>query len=118
MKKRSPCSTCPFRTDIDFPLTASKSQAIVSDIQNDGDFPCHNTTAATGKPPHQSKACIGAAIFLEHATAGGVRANLAFRLREGWLKEFDRDALEMNAPVFRDAGSFIAAKAQLLSLEE
>ena len=117
MKKRSPCSTCPFRTNIDFPLTAGKVQTVLSALQNDGDFPCHNTTHATGKLPHQSKGCIGAAIFLEHVRDGGLRANRAFRMREGLFLEFDREELATDAPVYRDVVSFIEAKTQLLNLK-
>ena len=63
-------------------------------------------------PFEQKKACIGAAIFLEHVRPGGLRANLAFRLREGWLKEFHRDELEMGAAVFTEIAAFVAAKTQ------
>lgn len=118
MKKRSPCSTCPFRSDIDFSLTAGKVQTVLSALQGDGDFPCHNTTGATGKPPRQRKACIGAAIFLEHVRTGGMRANRAFRMREGWFEEFTREELDIDSPVFRDVDSFVAAKTQLLRLED
>lgn len=116
MKKRTPCSTCPFRTDIDFLLTAGKVQTVLSALQHDGDFPCHNTTPATGKRPHQSKACIGAAIFLEHVREGGVRANLAFRMRERYLQEFTREELDVDSPVFKDVDAFIMAKTQRLTL--
>lgn len=116
MKKRTPCSTCPFRADIQFPLTAGKVQAILAALQNDGDFPCHNTTSATGKQPYQDKACIGAAIFLEHVREGGMRANRAFRMREGWFKEFAREELEIDSPVFREIDAFVVAKAQPFSL--
>ena len=54
-----------------------------SALQNDGDFPCHNTAPAIRKLPHRVKACIGAAIFLEHVREGEMRANRAFRRREG-----------------------------------
>ena len=118
MTKRTPCATCPFRSDIEFSLTADKVKTILDALQNDGDFPCHNTTWATGKRPCQDKACIGAAIFLEHAREGGLRANRAFRMREGLLREFDRDALELESPVFKDVKSFVAAKTRPFSSGE
>lgn len=117
MKKRSPCPTCPFRSNINFHLTAGKAQAVLSALQNDGDFPCHNTIPVTGKPPHQSKGCIGAAIFLEHVRAGGLRANRAFRLREGWFREFTREELDLDSPVYRDVDAFVTAKTQRFSPE-
>jgi len=118
MTKRIPCATCPFRTDIELSLTAAKVQTILDALQHDGDFPCHHTTLATGNLPHQDQACMGAAIFLEHVREGGLRANLAFRMREGWLEEFNREELEMDAPVFRDVGSFVAAKTRLFKVED
>ena len=116
MIKRTPCATCPFRSDIEFSLTAAKVKTVLAALQHDGDFPCHNTTCATGNLPHQDKACIGAAIFLEHVREGGLRANLAFRMRERWLEEFNREELEMDSPVFRDVDAFIAAKTRLSKL--
>ncbi len=112
MSKRVPCATCPFRLDIEFRLTARKVGSILEALQGDGDFPCHKTTEVGGKAPGQDRACLGAAIFLEHVRPGGVRANLAFRLRESVLKEFHRDELEIGAPVFTDKESFIAAKTK------
>lgn len=115
MTKRTPCSTCPFRSDIEFSLTLGKVRRVLAALQNDGDFPCHGTTSVAGKPPYQDKGCIGAAIFLEHVRDGGLRANRCFRMREGLLKEFNREDLEIDAPVFRDVDSFIAAKTELFS---
>ena len=51
MNKRAPCKSCPFRKDIAFPFTISKVQSILDELQGDGDFPCHNTTPATGNLP-------------------------------------------------------------------
>ena len=61
---------------------------------------------------------MGAAIFLEHVREGGLRANLAFRMREGWLEAFNREELDMNSPVSRDVDSFIAAKTRLFKIED
>jgi hypothetical protein len=110
MNQRSPCSTCPFRSDIRFHLSAEKVKSILAGLQGDSDFPCHNTTTATGKSTGQARACIGAAIFLEHVRPGGLRANLAFRLRESCLQEFHRDELAIDSPVFTDVKTFVAAR--------
>lgn len=112
MSKRSPCENCPFRSDIDFWLTAGKARSILAALGGDVDFPCHKTISAIDSWSGQEKACIGAAIFLEHVRPGGLRANLAFRLREGWLKEFHRDELEMGAAVFTEIAAFLAAKTK------
>ena len=48
----------------------------------------------------------------------GMRANRAFRMREGCLKEFAREELALDSPVFRDMDSFIAAKTQRLGVED
>lgn len=113
MSRREPCNNCPFRSDIPCHLSAGKVQSILDALLGDDGFTCHKTTAATGKPFGQDKACIGAAIFLEHVRAGGCRANLAFRLRESWLKEFHREELKMDAPIFTDVETFVAAKQAL-----
>lgn len=65
-----------------------------------------------GNPSRQEKAYIGAAVFLEHIRPGGLRANLAFRLRESLLEEFHRDELNMGSTVFNDVEAFVAAKTE------
>ncbi|MBE9064052.1 hypothetical protein [cf. Phormidesmis sp. LEGE 11477] len=85
-------------------------QSILDALLGDDGFACHHTLPVTGQPLGRDKACLGAAIFLERVRAGGLRANLALRLRESLLKEFHRDELKMDAPVFADVESFIAAK--------
>lgn len=112
--KQTPCKTCPFRSDVEFVLTEDKAEAIVAALQGDGDFPCHNTTAATGCTPGQEKGCIGAAIFLEHVRENGLRANLTFRLREQWCQDFNRESLDMAAPVFSNEDEFIAARTAMV----
>ena len=67
-----------------------------------------------GRKANRAGACIGAAIFLEHVRPGGMRANLAFRMREGFLEEFSRDELNMDAAVFSDVEAFVAAKTKPL----
>ena len=91
-------------------LSAEKVESILDALLGDDGFTCHNTIAVMGKPSVQAKACLGAAIFLEHVRVGGLRANLAFRFREGVLKEFHRDELNMDAAVFADVTSFTRAK--------
>lgn len=109
-RKQSPCQTCPFRSDIDFELATDKAKAILSALQGDGDFPCHNTTTAVGCTPGNEKGCTGAAIFLEHVREGGLRANLAFRLRAVCRGDFDLDLLDMDVPIFTSEADFIAAR--------
>lgn len=47
-----------------------------------------------------------------------MRANLAFRIRERWLEEFNREELAMDAPVFRNVDASIAAKTRLFKIED
>ena len=75
VQKRSPCSSCPFRSDITFYLSAEKVRSVLDALLRDDGFTCHNTIAVMGKPSGQSQACLGAAIFLEHVRTGGLRAN-------------------------------------------
>ena len=116
MTKRSPCKNCPFRADINFHLSPEKVRLIVDALQGDDIFLCHKTTGVESRPSASAKACIGAAIFLEHIRAGGLRANMAFRLRESWLEEFNRDELDINSPVFTSVAEFVKAKAPSLNL--
>lgn len=118
MPKCTPCADCPFRSDIEFSLTVEKVQSVIAALQDDGDFPCHQTTAATGKASRYGEVCIGAAIFLEHVRDGGLRANRSFRMREGCFKEFNREELEVNSPVFKDVDAFVTARTRLFSLED
>ena len=113
LQKRSPCKTCPFRDDHAFTLSVEKVAEIVRSLQGDLDFPCHYTTTATGCNSNQKQGCIGAATFLEHTRAGGLRANLSFRIREAVYREFTREQLDMSAPVFVTEAAFIAARAAL-----
>ncbi|MEO1791922.1 MAG: hypothetical protein AAFR25_06825 [Cyanobacteria bacterium J06629_19] len=92
-------------------------RAILEGLEGDEHFPCHNTTAATGNAGSQSKTCIGAAIFLEPVGPGGVRGNVAFRLREGCFHDFHRDELRMDSPMFSDVESLITARTKLMRSE-
>lgn len=115
MSSCSPCENCPFRSDIDFWLTPEKVRSILDALQGDGNFPCHKTTAVSGQRRGRDRACLGAAIFLEHVRPGGLRANLAFRVRESFLKEFHRDELDMDAAVFTELEAFVEAKTKPFS---
>ena len=112
MSSRSPCENCPFRSDIDFRLTLGKVRSILEALAGDDDFPCHKTTTVSGGRRGHDRACIGAAIFLEHVRPGGLRANLAFRMRESFRQEFHRDELAMDTPVFTGIASFVEAKTK------
>lgn len=112
---QSPCQGCPFRSDIAFVLPVEKVEAILDALRGDRNFPCHNTTIAMGYTPGQERGCIGATIFLEHVREGGLRANRTFRLRERWRKEFKREELDTDAPVFTSEVDFVVARTMTLS---
>ncbi len=74
-----------------------------------------STTIAMGYTPGQERGCIGAAVFLGHVREGGLRANRTFRLREQWCKEFEREELDTDAPMFTSKVDFVAVRTMTLS---
>lgn len=100
---KQPCSNCPFRLDVGFPILISRKVEILQALWHDGDFPCHKTTGFNNDGKFvdrgSSKRCIGAAIMLERFREdGGLRANLMFRLAL-WSKEFTIEELDLNFPI-------------------
>ena len=87
----APCSTCPFRSDIMFPLNDGR----ITEIVHAGDFPCHKTTTAGHADGKNEKACAGLMILLEKEN----RPNQMMRICER-LGMYDRYKLDMNAPVY------------------
>ena len=95
---KQPCNNCPFRTDVQMCLNPKRVESIVDALYHDGDFPCHKTVdygnSSEGEVNQNSRRCIGAALFLEKTTPGGLRANVIFRfallMKEFKLKELDR----------------------------
>jgi hypothetical protein len=100
---KRPCSNCPFRTDIVFPLRIEKVAAIVESITlKDQSFPCHKTTSFDDDGEHipskKEQHCAGALIMLEKTE----NPNQMMRISER-LGLYDATALDHNyVPVYED----------------
>lgn len=108
----NPCPKCPFRTDIRPFLRKARAREIVD---SGAQFQCHATVdyadtdddgnghANTPNAQH----CAGALIMLEHMG----RPHQMMRICER-IGMYDRTKLNMAAPVFRSATSFIRAQGR------
>lgn len=102
-----PCPKCPFRRDVGGYLTKARAREIATAImQQDATFSCHETVAFDddGESTHSSNEqhCAGAAILLEKIGC----ANQMMRIMER-LGAYDRNKLQMDAPVFDSVREFI-----------
>lgn len=106
---RTPCGNCPFRLDVPGYLRRARATEIAESLANGGIFPCHKTTiedpddegALVAGP--DSQFCAGALICMELQDA----PNQVVRIAEN-LGSYDRDRLDMDAPV---ASSFFEFRA-------
>lgn len=103
---KTPCGLCPFRND-DGRLYVDEDR--LREFATSDLFVCHQTAAydepdGDDDPPRgyvqksdgSSQHCAGAMIFLEHTG----RINTAMQLAERFGL-YDRDGLDLTAPVFR-----------------
>ena len=108
---KSPCSQCPFRSDIPVFLTLGRAREIVAHM--DGVFPCHKTVdndegdvPKVFAPPPTAQHCAGHLILqLKEENLGQMARIFA---RTGW----DYKAMDMNAPVYASREEFIEAHIQ------
>jgi len=106
-----PCSDCPFRTDRPFFLTASRAVEIGNSLVEGAPFACHKTTdfkdddSATVKADSQH--CAGALIVLERSGVYGQCQQIAES-----LGLYDKNKLEMDAPVFNKMAEFIKSNEE------
>lgn len=109
---RTPCKTCPFRSDRVFPLHPERLDSIIDSLKGDGFFPCHKTVNDSVEPPDTSKAvaCMGAALFMDEAlrTDGGCLGNFSFRLA-AMRGDFTVEDLDQPFPVYESVEQFRAA---------
>ncbi len=90
---KTPCSTCPFRSDVNFHLDADRVEEILDSITNrDQTFLCHKTI---NSEPSKKEHCAGALVMLEKED----NPNQMMRISER-LGMYDRSKLNMKAPVF------------------
>jgi len=109
---RSPCVTCPFRTDVVPFLHPDRAAEILHAITHDKDFICHKTVHHDSESgdhiPHPGEQhCAGALIFLERLG----RPNQMMRIAER-LRFYDRKQLRMDSPVFATARAMIKAQSK------
>ena len=117
MKK--PCDSCPFRSDITFPLHPRRTQEILDGILiHDQTFACHKTLGDhedDGEYVHMGdeQHCAGAMIMAERLN----RPNQLMRIMER-LGVYDRTKLDMDAPVFASPTSMIRRMQSLQRHEQ
>lgn len=100
MKKVKPCSNCPFRTDIDFPLRAARRREIADSLLNDQVFLCHKQLKL---PVAARRPCVGSAMVLDKTE--GVLSNVAYRLH-CMLNDFPTE-YNNDVPVFNSLEDFV-----------
>lgn len=105
---KRPCSNCPFRSDVHFPMTKARRRDIAKSILNRQEtFSCHKTNEFCGDnaiETQNSQHCAGAMVILEKME----RPNQMMRIAER-LGMYDRENLDMDSPVYDDLQSWIDA---------
>ncbi len=98
----SPCSQCPFRTDIEFRLRPDRARDIWDSIsKRDEQFICHKTMDLE---PVKVRVCAGSMILLTHENKLMDNHALRFAAAFGYL---DPDKLDTDAPVFTEAEAWV-----------
>jgi hypothetical protein len=105
-----PCADCPFRYDIQGYLREERAAEIAEALLNDASFTCHKTNSfiedddgnSETVETDDSQHCADALIFLERQD----RPNQIMRWMER-IRLYDRRKLNMEAPVFDEAETFI-----------
>jgi hypothetical protein len=108
---KQPCKHCPFLSDIPGYLHPGRAEDIAHSLLHDGFFPCHKTvdySDSEGKVTADSKACMGAVLFLENIAAGGCRSNVMFRLAM-MRGDFGKEDLRQSDDVYRSVSDFVDA---------
>ena len=108
----TPCSNCPFRSDIPAYLRTSRVREIERSLVR-SEFPCHKTTESvdegdgdgTRVSTKDSIHCAGALILMEKMGRSSQMMRIAER-----LGMYDHTKLDMNAPVFNSFKEMMAAQ--------
>lgn len=112
----TPCSLCPFRTDVPAYIREARGEEIWESLGRGAMFPCHKTVdysddEGDGRVTSTSQFCAGALILMEQEWEGqgGAMANQMVRIctRIG-SPPLDLDALNMDAPVFGEVNTWFA----------
>lgn len=107
-KLKRPCVNCPFRTDVPGYLRRERAAEIARALADGAEFPCHETTIENPNEEGElmrgpeSQFCAGALICMEHQEAPNQSVRIAER-----LQIYDREQLDMSAPVARSFFEFV-----------
>lgn len=99
---KSPCSNCPFRSDIRPFLTSGRVREIARALIR-GEFPCHKTTVSDDddeggmSATENSRHCVGALLLLESAGCPSQMLRIV-----GRLGMYDPRLLDRSVPVYSD----------------
>jgi hypothetical protein len=110
----TPCANCPFRSDVEPYLRASRAREIAAALREFGDFSCHKTTVHVQGPEGMeelvagpnTKQCAGSLIIQIKSGTPGQLTRISAR-----TGSLDPEALDMDAPVYADLAAFVAAYA-------
>jgi hypothetical protein len=107
---KTPCSNCPFRTDVKPYLTKGRAKEICQGlVERQGTFSCHKTTEhdedGDTRETKDSQHCAGAMILLEKMNAPNQLMRIAER-----FGDYNHKELDMEAPVFKNVQAFIKAQ--------
>jgi hypothetical protein len=104
-----PCAKCPFRTDVPGYLRRARAVEIAESLAGGAPFLCHETTVDADddegtlvEGPNTSY-CAGSMIVLEKEEAPNQMMRTAER-----IGLYDRERLDMDAPVVRSLAAFVA----------
>lgn len=108
----TPCTNCPFRSDLAKYLRPERAQEIAQALYDGGDFPCHKTTVdvedAEGQGDRvrgpESAACAGALITMEKEGY----SNQMVRIAES-MGLYDPTKIDMAAPVYDSLAEWVAS---------
>jgi hypothetical protein len=106
----TPCTQCPFRTDVPVFLRPERAQGIAESLLRGETFPCHKTVdydVEYDEEPNvqDSKVCAGATILLDREGRSMQEVRIAERLN---LCDPSQMRTE-DAPVYDSLGSWVAA---------
>lgn len=109
-----PCGNCPFRNDKPGFLAKGRAREIIRAMERGEDFPCHKTLdyEATGDDldaepvrTQRTATCAGYAILCELQNRPTQMMCIAER-----IGLYDREKLNMKAPVHRSTAAFVKAQ--------
>lgn len=115
---KTPCDSCPFRSDIPPFLRRDRAREIVQALLSGMPFHCHktldyDTDADDGEPEvvEASRHCAGALILL-HRETGSVFVNVQARIAANFGKWPVKWFLEANksAPIYTTVRAFVEAQ--------